>query len=64
METSTPGSPGPAKEDAPMKTKRFVSTLLALLLICSLPVSAFADTYDIANGSITVNATESAQTVS
>ena len=25
-----------------MKTKRFVSTLLALLLICSLPVSAFA----------------------
>ena len=26
-----------------MKTKRFVSTLLALLLICSLPVSAFAD---------------------
>ena len=27
-----------------MKTKRFVSTLLALLLICSLPVSAFADT--------------------
>ena len=27
-----------------MKTKRFVSTLLALLLVCSLPVSAFADT--------------------
>ena len=26
-----------------MKTKRFVSTLLALLLICSLPVSAFAE---------------------
>ena len=25
-----------------MKTKRFISTLLALLLICSLPVSAFA----------------------
>ena len=25
-----------------MKTKRFVSTLLALLLICSLPLSAFA----------------------
>ena len=25
-----------------MKTKRFVSTLLALLLVCSLPVSAFA----------------------
>ena len=29
-----------------MKTKRFVSTLLALLLVCSLPVSAFADTVD------------------
>ena len=27
-----------------MKTKRFVSTLLALLLVCSLPISAFADT--------------------
>ena len=27
-----------------MKTKRFISTLLALLLVCSLPVSAFADT--------------------
>ena len=25
-----------------MKTKRFISTLLALLLVCSLPVSAFA----------------------
>ena len=25
-----------------MKTKRFISTLLALLLICGLPVSAFA----------------------
>ena len=29
-----------------MKTKRFISTLLALLLICSLPVSAFAATVD------------------
>ena len=28
-----------------MKTKRFVSTLLALLLICSLPLSAFAEEY-------------------
>ena len=26
-----------------MKTKRFLSTLLALLLVCSLPVSAFAE---------------------
>ena len=46
-----------------MKTKRFISTLLALLLICSLPVSAFAEEYDLAQGSVTVNATESGQTV-
>ena len=46
-----------------MKTKRFVSTLLALLLICSLPVSAFAEEYDLSVGSVTVNATESGQTV-
>ena len=46
-----------------MKTKRFVSTLLALLLVCSLPVSAFADTWYLENGDITVNATESGQTV-
>ena len=46
-----------------MKTKRFVSTLLALLLICGLPVSAFADTWYVDDGNITVNATESGQTV-
>ena len=46
-----------------MKTKRFVSTLLALLLICGLPLSVFADTYDLAQGSVTVTATESGQTV-
>ena len=46
-----------------MKTKRFVSTLLALLLVCSLPVSAFADNWYLENGDITVNATESGQTV-
>ena len=46
-----------------MKTKRFVSTLLALLLICSLPLSAFAAEYDLAEGSVTVTATESGQTV-
>ena len=54
-----------------MKTKRFVSTLLALLLVCSLPVSAFAmdnnpagttvteiptgDTMGINNGTVTTN---------
>ena len=47
-----------------MKTKRFISTLLALLLICSLPLSAFAEEYDLSLGSVTVNASESGQTVS
>ena len=37
-----------------MKTKRFVSTLLALLLICSLPVSAFAEEY-VQKGETVVN---------
>ncbi len=46
-----------------MKTKRFVSTLLALLLICSLPLSAFAEEYDLATGSITVTANEGGQYV-
>ena len=46
-----------------MKTKRFVSTLLALLLICGLPLSAFAEEYDLSVGSVTVNVTESGQTV-
>ena len=46
-----------------MKTKRFVSTLLALLLVCGLPVSAFADTWYVDDGNITVNATDSGQTV-
>ena len=46
-----------------MKTKRFVSTLLALLLICGLPVSAFAEEYDLANGSISVTADDSGQYV-
>ena len=45
-----------------MKTKRFLSTLLALLLVCSLPVSAFADTTENTgpmennNGNLDVNA--------
>ena len=46
-----------------MKTKRFVSTLLALLLICGLPLSAFAEEYDLAQGSVTVDSSESGQTV-
>ena len=37
--------------------------MMALLLVCSLPVSAFAAEYDLALGSVIVNATESGQTV-
>ena len=46
-----------------MKKKRIVSTLLALLLLASLPVSALAAEWDIGNGDITVNAGSGGQTV-
>lgn len=46
-----------------MKLRRIVSCLMALLLVCSLPVSVLADTWYLEDGSITVNATESGQTV-
>ena len=46
-----------------MKMKRLISFVIVLLLICGLPVSAFADTWYLENGDITVNATESGQTV-
>ena len=39
-----------------MKGKKIVSTLLALLLLASLPVSALAAEWDIGKGDITVNA--------
>ena len=38
-----------------MKGKKIVSTLLALLLLASLPVSALAAEWDIGNGDITVS---------
>ena len=38
--------------------------MMALLLVCGLPLAAFADTYDIANGSIEISASEDKQTVS
>ena len=41
-----------------MKTKRFVSTLLALLLVCSLPVSAFAMDNNPVGGQVSVPASE------
>ena len=46
-----------------MKLRRIVSCMMALLLVCSLPVSAFAAEYDLAQGSVIVNATETGQTV-
>ena len=46
-----------------MKGKKIVSTLLALLLLASLPVSAHAATWDIGKGDITVHAESGGQTV-
>ena len=46
-----------------MKMKRLTSFVIVLLLICGMPVSAFADSWYLENGNITVNATESGQTV-
>ncbi len=46
-----------------MKGKKIVSTLLALLLLASLPVSALAAEWDIGKGDITVNAGSGGQTV-
>ena len=46
-----------------MKKKKIVSTLLALLLLANLPVSALAAEWDIGNGDITVNAGSGGQTV-
>ena len=46
-----------------MKGKKIVSTLLALLLLASLPVSVLAAEWDIGNGDITVNAGSGGQTV-
>ena len=46
-----------------MKGRIIVSTLLALLLFVSLPMSALAATWDISNGDITVNAGSGGQTV-
>ena len=47
----------------PMKLRRILSSMMALLLVCSLPLAAFADTYDIANGSIEISASADKQTV-
>ena len=46
-----------------MKGKKILSTLLALLLLANLPVSALAAEWDIGNGDITVTAGSGGQTV-
>ena len=47
----------------PMKLRRFLSAVTALLLVCGMPVSVFAAEYDLAAGSVTVTATADGQTV-
>ena len=46
-----------------MKPRRILSCMMALLLAATMPLTAFAGTYDVAQGSVTVNASESGQTV-
>ena len=46
-----------------MKPRRILSCMMALLLAATMPLTAFAGTYDVAKGSVTVNASESGQTV-
>ncbi|MGM9548727.1 MAG: hypothetical protein ACI3V5_02650 [Faecousia sp.] len=43
--------------------RKLLSCIMALLIVCSLPVSALAAEYDLAEGSVTVTATGSGQTV-
>ena len=43
--------------------KKFLSITLSLLLVASMPLSALAETYDLSQGSITVNAESGGQTV-
>ena len=46
-----------------MKGKKIISTLIALLFLANLPVSALAAEWDISKGDITVNAGSGGQTV-
>ena len=46
-----------------MKKRKIVSTLLALLLLASMPVSAHAAVWDIGKGDITISAGSGGQTV-
>lgn len=46
-----------------MKMRRLCSCMMALLLAASMPLTAFAEDYDLVTGNVTVNASESGQTV-
>ena len=46
-----------------MKLRRILSCMMALLLVCSLPLAAFADTYDLANGNVSIEAKADGQYV-
>ena len=46
-----------------MKLRRLFSCMMALLLVCGLPLSALAEEYDLAKGSITVTAKADGQYV-
>lgn len=46
-----------------MKLRRFFACMMTLLLVCSQPLTVFAAEYDLSVGSVTVNASESGQTV-
>ena len=46
-----------------LKLRKFLSCTLALLLAVSMPLAALAEEYDLANGSISVNAKEDGQYV-
>ena len=46
-----------------MKLRRFFACMMALLLVTGMPLTALAEEYDLSVGSVTVNATDSGQTV-
>ena len=47
---------GKKGDENPMKPRRILSCMMALLLAATMPLTAFAGTYDVAEGSVTVNA--------
>ena len=64
--TAFPPGTGKGKKESIsiMRSKRLVSAAIAVILAVCLPVTAFAQTYDLSKGSITVTADENGQYVS